>query len=414
MDLRPTQPGYRLLRRVIVNRVAIVGASLAGVNAIDALRDLDYRGEIHLIGAEPDLPYTRPPLSKEALADGEFASDSLALREPSWYAEKGVDLHLGSRVTSLDTSERVVHDEHGVSHSYDGLVIATGSGARQLPASMIAPAARDDVFTLRTLADARRITERLERGRRLTVIGGGFVGMEVAATAAKLGVVVTVVDVAAMPMSRVFGPTIGKWFNAMHRRNGVDVRCSTSVERIEKSGSDVVVVLVGGERLVTDTVLVGIGGVPTVDWLAGSGVAVGNGVECTPDLRTSVPDVVAAGDVASWHNGTFGEVMRVEHWTNAVEQGRHAAGRLLGDTSNFTSVPYFWTDQFDAKLRFCGRASADDDIFIESQNDKSLVALFGRAGILRGVVCIIAPRKLAQYRTSIGDSEIWYDVARSA
>ena len=277
MDFRPTQPGYRLLRRVIVNRVAIVGASLAGVNAIDALRDLDYRGEIHLIGAEPDLPYTRPPLSKEALADGEFASDSLALREPSWYAEKGVDLHLGSRVTSLDTSERVVHDEHGVSHSYDGLVIATGSGARQLPASMIAPAARDDVFTLRTLADARRITERLERGRRLTVIGGGFVGMEVAATAAKLGVVVTVVDVAAMPMSRVFGPTIGKWFNAMHRRNGVDVRCSTSVERIEKSGSDVVVVLVGGERLVTDTVLVGIGGVPTVDWLAGSGVAVGNG-----------------------------------------------------------------------------------------------------------------------------------------
>ena len=226
------------MRRVIVKSVAIVGASLAGVNAIEALRDLDYSGEIHLIGAESELPYTRPPLSKEALADGEFASEGLALREPGWYAEKGVDLHLGSKVTSLDTTERELHDEHGTSHSYDGLVIATGSGARQLPASMISPQARDDVFTLRTLADARRITERLDRGRRLTVVGGGFVGMEVAATAAKLGVSVTVVDVAPMPMSRVFGPTIGKWFNAMHRRNGVDVRCSTSVERIEKRSEE--------------------------------------------------------------------------------------------------------------------------------------------------------------------------------
>ena len=402
------------MRCVVVKSIAIVGASLAGVSAIEALRDLDYSGDIHLIGAEPELPYTRPPLSKEALADGELAAAGLGLREPGWYADKGVDIHLGTKITSLDTTERLLHDEHGTSHSYDGLVIATGSGARELPASMISPQARDDVFTLRTLADARRINERLDRGRRLTVIGGGFVGMEVAATAAKLGVSVTVVDVAAMPMSRVFGPGIGKWFNAMHRRNGVDVRCSTSVERIEKSGGDVVVVLVGGERLTTDTVLVGIGGVPAVDWLNGSGVAVGNGVECTPDLQTSVPGVVAAGDVASWRNDTFGDVMRVEHWTNAVEQGRHVAGRLLGDTSNFTSVPYFWTDQFDAKLRFCGRANADDDIFIESQNENSLVALFGRAGILRGVVCINAPRKLAQYRTAIGNSDIWNDIAHSA
>lgn len=397
-----------------MNRVVIVGASLAAVSAIEGLRDRDYQGEIHVIGAEEVLPYTRPPLSKDALTAGRLSPQVLALREPSWYDDRGVQLHLGRKVTSLDSTARSVLDDRGMSYTYDGLIIATGSAARALPSSMVAPEAREDVLTLRSLEDARRIGERIGQGRRLIVVGGGFIGMEVAATAAKLGVTVTVVDVAPMPMSRVFGPAIGKWFNAMHRRHGVDVRCSTSVERIEKFGSDVVVILAGGERLVTDTVLVGIGGVPMVDWLAGSGVAAGNGVECTPDLGTSVPDVVAAGDVASWHNGTFGEVMRVEHWTNAVEQGRHAAGRLLGDTSNFTSVPYFWTDQFDAKLRFCGRASADDDIFIESQNDKSLVALFGRAGILRGVVCINAPRKLAHYRTAIGDSEIWNDVARSA
>ncbi|WP_042576640.1 NAD(P)/FAD-dependent oxidoreductase [Rhodococcus sp. MEB064] len=397
-----------------MKRVVIVGASLAAVSAIEGLRDRDYSGEIHVIGAEDEPPYTRPPLSKEAMTDGRFAPGGLALREPEWYSERGVELHLGRTVTSLDTAGHEVLDDRGTSHSYDGLVIATGSAARELPAAMIAPEAMGDVFTLRTIADARRIGERLERGRRLIVVGGGFVGMEVAATAAKLGVDVTVVDVAPMPMSRVFGTTIGRWFNAMHRRHGVDVRCSTSVDRIFKSGDDVVVVLNGGERLTADTVLVGIGGVPAVDWLAGSGVTVDNGVVCDPDLQTSVPGIVAAGDVASWRNDTFGDVMRVEHWTNAVEQGRHAAGRLLGDTANFTSVPYFWTDQFEAKLRFCGRADADDEIVIESQDDTSLVALFGRAGKLRGVVCVNAPRKLAHYRSAIGDPQFWTDVVRNA
>ena len=394
--------------------VVIVGASLAAVSAIEGLRDRDYQGDIHVIGAEEEHPYTRPPLSKDALDVGRLSPEDLALREASWYDDRGVQLHLGRKVISLDSAARSVLDDRGESHTYDGLIIATGSAARALPTSMIAPAAREDVLTLRSLDDARRISERLGHGRRLIVVGGGFIGMEVAATAAKLGVTVTVVDVAPMPLSRVFGPAIGKWFNAMHRRNGVDVRCSTTIDRIEKPGDDVVVVLRGGERLATDTVLVGIGGAPTVDWLSGSGVTIGNGVACGPDLQTSIPGIVAAGDVAAWRNDTFDEVMRVEHWTNAVEQGRHAAGRLLGDTTNFLSVPYFWTDQFDAKLRFCGRADADDEIVVESQDDKSLVALFGRAGKLRGVVCVNAPRKLAKYRAAIGNSEIWNDVARSA
>jgi NADPH-dependent 2,4-dienoyl-CoA reductase/sulfur reductase-like enzyme len=236
----------------------------------------------------------------------------------------------------------------------------------------------------------------------------------VAATAAKLGVSVTVVDVAPAPMSRAFGPTIGRWFTEAHSRNGVEIRCGTSVECIDDRDGAPEVVLAGGDRLSADVVVVGIGGVPAIDWLVGTGVDLANGVLCAPDLQTTIPGIVAAGDVAVWHNNSFDETMRVEHWTNALEQGRHAAGRLLGDRTPFSSIPYFWTDQFDLKLRFVGRADPTDDIVIETQNDKSLVALFGRGGILRGAVCVNAPRKLAQYRSAIGQSDAWMDAQRTA
>ena len=397
-----------------MRRALIVGASLAGVNAVESLRDRGFQGEVHLFGAEDELPYTRPPLSKDALETPESSVATLALHEPGWYAENGVDLHLGSAVTSVDTTAKVIRDARGDTHPYDGLIIATGCEARRLPPAILGDGVEDFVHTLRTVTDAVHLRQRLLPGTRVLVIGAGFIGLEVAATATKLGAVVTVVDVAAAPLSRVFGDVIGEWFTALHNRHGVDVRCSTSVARVERRGAAADVTFTDGRRMPVDLIVAGIGGRPAVDWLAGSGVTTDCGVVCQPDLGTSVPGVVAAGDLAVWHNATFDETMRVEHWTNAAEQGRHSAGRLLGDRTSFASIPYFWTDQFAAKLRFVGRAAPDDDVFVEQQDDKSLVALFGRQGKLRGAVCVNAPRKLAKYRAALDQSAAWADVACTA
>ena len=392
-----------------VRRALIVGASLAGVNAAAGLRDRGFQGEVHLFGAEPEMPYTRPPLSKDALETPNSSAETLALHEPGWYAEHGVDLHLGSAITAVDSAAKLIRDDRGTTQPYDGLIVATGCEARRLPAEILGEGTGDLVHTLRTVTDAVRLRQRLLPGTRVVVIGAGFIGLEVAATATKLGAAVTVVDVAAAPLSRVFGDAIGGWFTALHDRHGVDVRCSTSVTRVERRGAAAEVTFTDGRRIPADLVVAGIGGRPAVDWLAGSGVSTDCGVVCHPDLGTSVPGVVAAGDLAIWHNATFDQTMRVEHWTNAVEQGRHSAGRLLGDLTPFASIPYFWTDQFGAKLRFVGRAAPEDEVVIEQQDDKSLVALFGRHGKLRGAVCVNAPRKLAKYRAALDQSAEWAD-----
>lgn len=360
------------------------------------------------------MPYTRPPLSKDALEAPEPNPATLALREPSWYAENDVVLHLGSAVTAVDTTAKVIRDARGDTHSYDGLVVATGCDARRLPTGVLGEGVANLVHTLRTVNDAARLRQRLQPGARVLVIGAGFIGLEVAATATKLGATVTVVDVAAAPLSRVFGDAIGEWFTALHARHGVDVRCSTSVVRLERRGAATEVTFADGRRMPADLIVAGIGGRPAVDWLAGSGVTTDCGVVCQPDLSTSIPGIVAAGDLAIWHNATFGETMRVEHWTNAVEQGRHSAGRLLGDRTPFASIPYFWTDQFAAKLRLVGRAAPDDDVVIEHQDDASMVALFGKHGKLRGALCVNAPRKLAHYRAALGQSAEWADVVCTA
>ncbi len=387
---------------------------MAGVSAAEGLRDRGFEGEVHLFGAEKEMPYTRPPLSKDAMEGPEPTAETLALHEPAWYAEKGIDLHLGSSVTALDTAARLIRDDCGATHPYDGLVIATGCEARGLPHGILGEGVGDFLHTLRTVADATRLRQRLLPGTRVVVIGAGFIGLEVAATAAKLGAAVTVVDIAAAPLSRVFGDVIGGWFTALHVGHGVDIRCSTSVAQVNRRGDHVDVTLTDGQRMAADLIVVGIGGRPAVDWLVGSGVNVDCGVVCQRDLATSAPSVVAAGDLAIWHNATFGETMRIEHWTNAVEQGRHSAGRLLDDRTPFVSIPYFWTDQFGAKLRFVGRASPDDDVAIEHQDDKSLVALFGRHGKLRGAVCVNAPRRLAEYRAALDQSTAWADVVCTA
>ncbi|MGW3942495.1 NAD(P)/FAD-dependent oxidoreductase [Streptomyces phaeochromogenes] len=391
-----------------MKRVVVVGASLAGVSAIESLRERGFQGDIVLVGAEDHLPYTRPPLSKGALAAG-LSESALRLREREWFDAQGVTLQLGEAATGLDTRDRRLWLGTETSLAYDGLVIATGSISRRLPMTLSMPAAH----TLRTYDDADLLRQALQRGGHLVVIGAGFIGLETAATARALGLDVTVVDVMPTPMYR-FGEQVGVWFTDLHERNGVRIVCSTGVDSLSAVGDRAHVALDTGETLIADTLLVGVGGIPATAWLTGSSVGFADGVRCEPDLSTGVPGVVAAGDVARWHNNVFHEIMRVEHWTNAVEQGMHAAGTLMGEHLPFESVPYFWTDQFEAKLRCVGRISPDDDIVVLRREENSLVAAYGRDGTIRGAVCVNAARQLATLRNAIAERANFREITGSS
>lgn len=392
-----------------MRHVAVVGASLAGLSAAEALRDFGFDGQITLLDADPELPYDRPPLSKQLLL-GQSSPEDLALRPRSWYDERGVQLRLGERVDAVDVTGRTLRLTGDRILDFDGLVIACGAAARALPGPSAPPAVASRIQRLRTLSDARRLRDDLQPGRHLIVVGAGFVGLEVAAAARKRGLVVTVLETAPTPLNRVFGPVVGGWFVDLHERHGVQMRCGVEVAAIESAAEKLTVTLRGGQRLGADIVLAGVGADPATGWLAGSGVSLGNGVRCQADLSTSVAGIVAAGDVACWPNPLFGECMRVEHWTNATEQGRHAAATLLGERAPYEAVPYFWTDQYEAKARFVGRAAATDVFAVDVPKPNALIALYGRHGLLRGAVCINAPRRLAQYRDAIRERMPW-DVA---
>jgi len=384
-----------------MKRIAVVGASLAGLRAVEFIRRAKFEGELVLIGDEAHLPYDRPPLSKEVLR-GEWEQERLALRRRS-YDDLNVQLMLGQRAVSLDTTAREIRLEGGTPVSFDGMVIATGSHVRELPDQPRI----DGIYTLRTLDDSLAIREAFARKPRVAVIGAGFIGAEVAASARQLGLEVTMIEALEAPLAQSLGPRLGGILQEAHERRGVRVRCGRRVEGF--GGTDRVesVLLDDGTKVECDVVVVGIGVSPTVSWLADSGVELDNGVRCDETLASSVPGIVAAGDVASWYNPLFEERMRVEHWTNAVEQARHAVSSLLaapGEAKPFESVPMFWSDQFDIKIQGVGSPKPTDDLVLAGGTPESekFIALYGGAGRLVGAVAFNQPSKLIQLRVLIG------------
>jgi 3-phenylpropionate/trans-cinnamate dioxygenase ferredoxin reductase subunit len=380
----------------VLRSVVVVGASLAGLRACEGLRHGGFDGPLALVGAETHLPYDRPPLSKEFLA-GRLARDRLALTSPEKLAALELELVLGERARAVDPSARTVVLESGRRLSFDGLVVATGATPRTLRgASSLA-----GVITLRGLADAERLQALLGPGVRLVVVGGGFLGMEVAATARGLGAEVTVVEPQAAPLLRVLGPLIGRTIGEVHADHGVDVRTGVGVADLVGADRVEAVRLDDGSLVGADVVLVAVGVVPETAWLEGSGLELADGVVCAPTLLAA-PGVAAAGDIARWPHALAGGTVRLEHRTNAAEQGVHSAASLLAGAgaAAFAPVPYFWSDQFDVKIQSIGIPWGTDDVRVVtgSPGARCFVACFGRAGLLSAVVGFNSPRQLMGFR----------------
>ncbi|WP_369269584.1 NAD(P)/FAD-dependent oxidoreductase [Streptomyces sp. R11] len=379
--------------------VAVVGASLAGLSAARSLRKQGYDGRLVVIGDELHRPYDRPPLSKEFLA-GTLGETELALETDD--EDLRAEWLLGTRAVGLDRTERAVRLADGHQVRADGVVLATGAAARTLPGSE----GLSGVHTLRTLDDARALRDELARGGRLVVIGGGFIGAEVASTAYALGLEVTVVEVAPTPLAGPLGETMGAVVSALHADHGVRLLCGVGVKGLSGETRVDAVLLEDGRSLPADIVVVGVGARPCVQWLDGSGVELDNGVKCGADGRTSLAGVVAVGDCANWYDPRAGFHRRVEHWTGARERPDAAVATLLAGGAVAPGVPrppYFWSDQYGVKIQFVGHAAGADSVTVEAgaADDRDVLAVYRRAGDPVAVLGMNQPRLFTRWRKQL-------------
>jgi 3-phenylpropionate/trans-cinnamate dioxygenase ferredoxin reductase subunit len=333
------------------NTFVIVGASLAGARAAEALRGEGFDGRIALIGEEDEIPYERPPLSKDYLM-GKHGRDKLYVQPREWYGEHDVDLRLGTVVTDVDPARHEIGLAGGERLGYSRLLLATGSSPRRVP---VPGADLDGVLYLRTADDSDRIKAAYESASRVAVIGAGWIGLETTAAARAAGAEVTVLEMSELPLLRVLGREVAEVFAGLHAANGVDLRFGAHVAEIAGDGGRVTgVSLADGTQVAADVVIVGIGITPNVALASAAGLSVDNGIVTDAALRTSDPDIFAAGDVANAFHPLFGKHVRVEHWANARHQPVAAAKAMLGQEVGYDRVPYFYTDQYDLGMEYAG------------------------------------------------------------
>ncbi|MBN9739143.1 MULTISPECIES: FAD-dependent oxidoreductase [unclassified Pseudonocardia] len=394
--------------------LVVVGASLAGLRAVEAARKAGHTGRITLVGAEPHLPYDRPPLSKAFLDDSELPD--VAFREERHLREDlDVALELGCPASGLDTEHRTV--EIGDRElNFDTLVIATGAHARRLPAAD----GIDGVHLLRTLDDARAVRASLEAGAETVVVGSGFIGSEVASAVRRRGLPVTIVEAAPTPLVRAIGEQMGGALAELHHREGTDLRCGVSVTGLgtDHGGRVTTVQLSDGSKVRTDLVVAGIGADPATTWLQDSQLGIDNGVVADSTLRAldttgrPVPGVYVAGDVARWHNPLFDRTMRIEHWTSAAEQGAAAARNALDPEAAkpYSTVPYFWSDWYGQRIQFVGLTVADEVRVVSGAPDTDrFVALYRTGDRLGGALTLNGQSVIMKYRNQIAKGGSWDD-----
>ncbi|WIX76695.1 FAD/NAD(P)-binding oxidoreductase [Amycolatopsis carbonis] len=383
-----------------LEHVVVVGAGAAGLTTVDTLRREGFPGRITVVGAEPHRPYDRPPLSKQILS-GQWEPDRLALRPDEDFAALDAEWLLGTPAAALDVTGRKVTLADGRVLGYDGLVIATGVSPRRLPVGHDL----DGVHVLHTVDDALALRTALGVGTRLVVVGAGFLGCETAAVASELGLEVTLVDPQLAPMTRQLGPDVAALIADLHIRHGVQLRTGTGVVGFAADGGRVTGVdLDDGTRQPADAVMVAIGSRPVTGWLADSGLSVGDGVDCDQDCQAA-PGVVVAGDVANRLEPGTGRRVRVEHRMNATEQGTTAARSLLGRESRPPGVPYFWTDQYDAKVQVYGHPEPAARFTVDSGDPATnrFTAVYQRDGQIVAGLAWNSPREGRALRQRVLD-----------
>lgn len=373
--------------------VVIVGAGLAAVRVVEQLRRNGFDDPITVVGAEAHLPYDRPPLSKQMLR-GEV--DDVALKPASFYEQHHIGLRLGVAALGFDAAAHTVTLADGKVLGYDQLVIATGLVPNRIPAF----GDLDGIHVLRSLDDCVALRERAAGARRAVVIGAGFIGCEVSASLRGSGVDVVLVEPQPTPLASVLGEQVGALITRLHQAEGVDVRTGARV--VSVSGADGVesVSLADGAVIPADLVVVGIGSRPACDWLAGSDIAVDDGIVCDGAGRTSAPDVWALGDVASWRDEA-GSQARVEHWSNVAEQAKILVAAMLGLDAVAAGVPYFWSDQYEIKVQCLGHPRVLDTVHLAEDDGRRFLAYYERDGVLVGVVGAGIPEKVRTARGKI-------------
>ena len=377
--------------------IVIVGGGLAGQRCAETLRREGYDGRVRMVCAEAQRPYDRPPLSKQLLL-GSVTTESIAYRPQAWYEREEVDLLLGVRATRLRPDERRLLLSDGRSLRYGRLLIATGSRPRTLPLL----AGYDNVSFLRTVDEAVRLRDALARRPRLAVIGAGFIGQEVAASARAVDAQVTMVEAAPCPLMSVIGPRLGAWFARLHRAEGVEVLTGCTVERVEGKQHVDRLHLSTGRALEVDHIVLGVGVRSEIDWLAGSGLENGNGIPVDPAGRTRIDGILAAGDAAATFDPAFGVHVPGSHWEAAARQGACAARTMLGLAPGPPCLTSFWTDQYGIRIQYLGPAQAADSVRIEGEPAaRRFTATFMRAGRPVAALLVDRPRALPAFRDLI-------------
>lgn len=352
--------------------IVVIGGGLAGARSVEALRDEGYAGPLMLVGAEPHLPYERPPLSKGHLLEGTALAEFTPY-DAAWYDAHEVTLRLGVTAVALDPDGHTLALSDGEEIGWEKLVLATGSRPRR---PTLDGADTEGVHLLRTIEDSEALDAVLSREARIVVVGGGWIGLETAAAARTRGAEVTVLEQGRQPLAGVLGTRVGAAFADLHRRNGVDVRTEVEAAQVTTTGGRATgVQLADGTHVPADAIVFGIGAEPNIEIAADAGLAVDAGVLVDVGLRTSHPDIVAVGDIAEHDHPTLGRV-RVEHWANAQHQPRVAARTLLGADTAYDRQPYFFTDQFDLGMEYRGLATRPDDVVVRGSLDDAYLAFW--------------------------------------